>query len=162
MQTASLTTAAVLEDKIKTRAARVGIIGLAYVGLPLAMEFAKAGFSVTGIDVLEDKVAKLNRGESYVQDVPGETIRSMVETKKFRATTDFSVVADLDTINIAVPTPLRKTKDPDMSFIVSATQETAKYFGPGKLVILESTTYPGTTNSWFPPLWERPVLKGRT
>src|ERR1700692_3288698 len=159
MQTASLTTAAVLEDKIKTRAARVGIIGLGYVGLPLAMEFAKAGFSVTGIDVLEDKVAKLNRGESYVQDVPGETLRSMVETKKFRATTDFSVVADLDTINIAVPTPLRKTKDPDMSFIVSATQETARYFGPGKLVILESTTYPGTTDELVLPMLERPDFK---
>jgi UDP-N-acetyl-D-glucosamine dehydrogenase len=159
MQTVSLTTAAILEDKIKTRAARVGIIGLGYVGLPLAMEFAKAGFSVTGIDVLEDKVGKLNRGESYVQDVPGETLRSMVENKKFRATTDFSVVADLDTINIAVPTPLRKTKDPDMSFIVSATQETAKYFGPGKLVILESTTYPGTTDELVLPMLERPDLK---
>src|SRR6202790_670040 len=159
MQTASPTTAAILEDKIKTPTARVGVIGLGYVGLPLAMEFAKAGFSVTGIDVLEDKVAKLNRGESYVQDVPTETLRSMVETKKFRATTDFSVVADLDTINIAVPTPLRKTKDPDMSFIVSACQETAKYFGPGKLVILESTTYPGTTDELVLPILERPDLK---
>src|SRR3984893_1297357 len=101
MQTASLPAAAILEDKIKTHTARVGIIGLGYVGLPLAMEFAKAGFSVTGIDVLEAKVAKLHRGESYVQDVPPETLRSMVETKKCRATTDFSVVADLDTINIA-------------------------------------------------------------
>src|ERR1700693_5596529 len=159
METASLTTAAILEDKIKTRAARVGIIGLGYVGLPLAMEFAKAGFSVTGIDVMESKVDKLNRGESYVQDVPTETLRSMVETKKFRATTDFSVVADLDTINIAVPTPLRKTKDPDMSFIVSACPETAKYFGPGKLVILESTTYPGTTDELVLPMLERPDLK---
>ena len=159
MQTASLTAEAILEEKIKTRAARVGIIGLGYVGLPLAMEFAKAGFPVTGIDVLEDKVAKLNRGESYVQDVPAETLRSMVETKKFSATTDFSVVADLDTINIAVPTPLRKTKDPDMSFIVSACQETAKYFAPGKLVILESTTYPGTTNELVLPMLERTDLK---
>src|ERR1700736_6303548 len=159
MQTASANAAAILEDKIKTHTARVGIIGLGYVGLPLAMEFAKAGFSVTGIDVLESKVAKLNRGESYVQDVPTETLRSMVETKKFRATTDFSVVADLDTINIAVPTPLRKTKDPDMSFIVSACQETAKYFGPGKLVILESTTYPGTTDELVLPMLERPDLK---
>jgi len=159
MQTASANAAAILEDKIKTHTARVGIIGLGYVGLPLAMEFAKAGFPVTGIDVLESKVAKLNRGESYVQDVPTETLRSMVETKKFRATTDFSVVADLDTINIAVPTPLRKTKDPDMSFIVSACQETAKYFGPGKLVIRESTTYPGTTDELVLPMLERPDLK---
>src|ERR1700719_200019 len=159
MPSATAATAEILEEKIKTRAARVGIIGLGYVGLPLAMEFAKAGFSVTGIDVLEDKVAKLNRSESYVQDVPAATLRSMVETKKFRATTDFSVVADLDTINIAVPTPLRKTKDPDMSFIVSACQETAKYFGPGKLVILESTTYPGTTDELVLPMLERPGLK---
>src|ERR1700693_991362 len=159
METASLTTAAILEDKIKTRAARVGIIGLGYVGLPLAMEFAKAGFSVTGIDVLEDKVAKLNRSESYVQDVPAETLRSMVATKKFRATTDFSVVADLDTINIAGPTPLRKTKEPDMRLIVSPCQETPKYFGPGKLVILESTTYPGPTDELVLPMLERPDLK---
>src|SRR5579864_8581052 len=159
MQTVSPTTAAILEEKIKTHKARVGIIGLGYVGLPLAMEFAKAGFSVTGIDVLESKVAKLNRGESYVQDVPTETLRSMVETKKFHATTDFSVVAGLDTINIAVPTPLRKTKDPDMSYIVSACQETAKYFGPGKLVILESTTYPGTTDELVLPMLERSDLK---
>src|SRR5579859_7935095 len=102
MQTASANAATILEDKIKTHTARVGVIGLGYVGLPLAMEFAKAGFSVTGIDVLESKVAKLNLGESYVQDVPTETLLSMVETNKFRATTDFSVVADLDTINIAV------------------------------------------------------------
>jgi UDP-N-acetyl-D-glucosamine dehydrogenase len=159
MQTASANAEAILEDKIKTHTAQVGIIGLGYVGLPLAIEFAKAGFSVTGIDVLESKVAKLNRGESYVQDVPTETLRSMVDSKKFRATTDFSVVADLDTINIAVPTPLRKTKDPDMSFIVSACQETAKYFGPGKLVILESTTYPGTTDELVLPMLERPDLK---
>jgi UDP-N-acetyl-D-glucosamine dehydrogenase len=159
MQTASPTTTAILEDKIKTHTARVGIIGLGYVGLPLAMEFARAGFSVTGIDVLESKVAKLNRGESYVQDVPTDTLRKMVETKKFQATTDFSVVADLDTINICVPTPLRKTKDPDMSYIVSACQETAKYFSPGKLVILESTTYPGTTDELVLPMLERPDLK---
>src|SRR6195256_3874909 len=159
MQTTAATVAEILAEKITSRTARVGIIGLGYVGLPLAIEFAKAGFSVTGIDVQESKVAQLNRGESYVQDVSTETLRSMVETKKFRATTDFSVVADLDTINIAVPTPLRKTKDPDMSFIVSACQETAKYFGPGKLVILESTTYPGTTDELVLPMLERPDLK---
>src|ERR1700693_5374600 len=159
METASLTTAAILEDKIKTRAARVGIIGLGYVGLPLAMEFAKAGFSVTGIDIQESKVSQLNRGDSYVQDVPTDTLKKWVSGGKFRATSDFSAVADLDTINIAVPTPLRKTKDPDMSFIVSACQEIAKYFGPGKLVILESTTYPGTTDELVLPMLERPGLK---
>jgi len=159
MQPAIATAREVLEEKIKARTARVGIIGLGYVGLPLAVEFAKAGFSVTGIDVQESKVARLNAGESYVQDVPSDALGPLLESKKFHATTDFSVVAQLDTINIAVPTPLRKTKDPDMSYIVSACQETAKYFGPGKLVILESTTYPGTTDELVLPMLERPGLK---
>jgi UDP-N-acetyl-D-glucosamine dehydrogenase len=158
MQTAA-TVAEALQEKIKARTARVGVIGLGYVGLPLAVEFAKAGFSVTGIDVLADKVAKLNRGESYVQDVPNTALAPLVNAKKFRATTDFSVVAELDTINIAVPTPLRKTKDPDMSFVVAACEEVAKHFGPGKLVILESTTYPGTTDELVLPMLERQGLK---
>ncbi len=158
MQTTAATIAEILAEKITNRTARVGIVGLGYVGLPLAVEFAKAGFSVIGIDVQESKIAKLNRGESYVQDVPDEILRPLVEAKKFQTTTDFSVVKTLDTINIAVPTPLRKTKDPDMSFIVSACQETAKYFGPGKLVILESTTYPGTTNELVLPILEAPGM----
>ena len=122
MQTAekSIGTLEALKQKIKSKTARVGIVGLGYVGLPLAVEFANAGFSVTGIDVLQPKVDGLNRGESYVQDVPSAEIAKLVGAKKFRATTDFSVVRELDTINICVPTPLRKTKDPDMSFIVSA------------------------------------------
>src|ERR1700737_2275834 len=103
------TIAEVLEERISRRTARVGIVGLGYVGLPLAVEFAKAGFSVTGIDLNEDKVASLNRGESYIQDISADVLRPLVESKKLRATTDFSVIADLDTINIAVPTPLRKT-----------------------------------------------------
>ncbi len=159
MQTSAATVAEILAEKITNRTARVGIIGLGYVGLPLAMAFAKAGFSVIGIDVQESKVAQLNRGESYIQDVPGDILRPLVESKKFQATTDFSVVGTLDTINIAVPTPLRKTKDPDMSFIVSACQETAKHFGPGKLVILESTTYPGTTDELVLPMLETPRMK---
>jgi len=159
LQTAAPTEVSLLEQKIRSRTARVGIIGLGYVGLPLAMEFARAGFSVTGIDVQESKVAKLNSGESYVQDVPNSVLQPFVHNNKFRATTDFSVVADLDTINIAVPTPLRKTKDPDMSYIVSACQQVAKYFGPGKLVILESTTYPGTTDELVLPMLQRDGLK---
>ena len=158
MQTA-VSVAEALQEKIVSRTARVGVVGLGYVGLPLAVEFAKAGFQVTGIDVLGDKVAKLNRGESYVQDVPSSALAPLVSSKKFQATTDFSVVADLDTINIAVPTPLRKTKDPDMSFVVSACQEVARHFGPGKLVILESTTYPGTTDELVLPMLEREGLK---
>src|SRR5579871_1112125 len=159
MQLATATAAEALQEKIKNRTARVGIIGLGYVGLPLAVEFANAGFSVTGIDVLDSKVAKLNRGESYIQDVPSRSLEPLLDNRKFVATTDFSVVSRLDTINIAVPTPLRKTKDPDMSFVVSACQEVAKYFGPGKLVILESTTYPGTTDELVLPLLERNGLK---
>jgi UDP-N-acetyl-D-glucosamine dehydrogenase len=159
MATATVTVTETLEDKIKSRTARVGIIGLGYVGLPLALEFAKAGFSVTGIDIQESRVARLNAGDSHVQDVPSAVLQELLDTKKFRAVTDFSVIADLDTITIAVPTPLRKTKDPDMSYIVSACQEIAKYFGPGKLVILESTTYPGTTEELLLPMLERPGLK---
>ena len=159
MQPATSSIAEALAEKIKSRTARVGIVGLGYVGLPLAVEFAKAGFAVTGIDVQESKIAKLKRGESYVQDVPTEALRPLVESGKFSATTDFSAVADLDTINIAVPTPLRKTKDPDMSYIVSACQEIANHFSPGKLVILESTTYPGTTDELVLPMLERPGLK---
>jgi UDP-N-acetyl-D-glucosamine dehydrogenase len=159
MPIATATVAELLEEKISRRTARVGIIGLGYVGLPLAVEFAKAGFSVTGIDVQESKVAKLNAGESYVQQIPSDVLRPLVAANKFRATTDFSVVRELDTINIAVPTPLRKTKDPDMSYIVSACQEIAQQFGPGKLVILESTTYPGTTDELLLPMLEATGLK---
>src|SRR5271154_2904287 len=151
--------ATALEEKIVSRTARVGIIGLGYVGLPLAMEFAKAGFSVTGIDIEQSKVAQLNRGESYVQDVAPDVLGSLIDARKFRATADFSVISELDTINIAVPTPLRKTKDPDMSYIVSACQAIARYFSPGKLVILESTTYPGTTDELVLPMLEGPGLK---
>jgi UDP-N-acetyl-D-glucosamine dehydrogenase len=159
MQAALATAADTLQHKIKTRTARVGIVGLGYVGLPLAVEFAKAGFSVTGIDVQKDKVARLNRGHSYVQEVPSTTLGPLVEEGRFQATTDFSVVEDLDTINIAVPTPLRKTKDPDMSYVVSACEEVAKHLGPGKLVILESTTYPGTTDELVLPMLERTGLR---
>jgi UDP-N-acetyl-D-glucosamine dehydrogenase len=130
----------------------VGIIGLGYVGLPLAVEFAKAGFNVIGIDLIESKVERINAGDSYVQDVRSDDVASLVEAGKLRATTDFRVVSELDTINICVPTPLRKTKDPDMSYIVSACQEIAKYVHAGMLTILESTTYPGTTDEVVLPM----------
>lgn len=141
-----------LRNKIVNQTARVGIVGLGYVGLPLAVEFAKAGFSVTGIDLAESKVARINAGDSYVQDVAPADVCALVDAGRLRATTDFSVIADLDTINICVPTPLRKTKDPDMSYIVSACQGIAKYFHPGTLAILESTTYPGTTEEVVLPM----------
>src|SRR6478735_8192911 len=127
-----------LSEKIRNRTARVGVVGLGYVGLPLAVEFAKAGFTVTGIDVLEAKTARVNAGDSYVGDIRSADLEPLVASGKLRATTDFSVVQQLDTINICVPTPLRKTKDPDMSFIVSSCQEIARNFHPGMLVILES------------------------
>jgi UDP-N-acetyl-D-glucosamine dehydrogenase len=148
-----------LQAKIRARTARVGIVGLGYVGLPLAVEFAKAGFHVTGIDVSGDKTRRVNRGDSYVGDIPSTTLGLLVDSGKLRATTDFSVVQELDTINICVPTPLRKTKDPDMSFINSSCQEIAKHFHPGTLVILESTTYPGTTDEVVLPMLTSGGLK---
>ncbi|HXE12127.1 MAG TPA: nucleotide sugar dehydrogenase [Bryobacteraceae bacterium] len=141
----------VLRDRIVRRTAKVGVIGLGYVGLPLAVEFAKAGFDVVGIDVQPAKVDRLMAGRSYVKDVSDAALAPLVEKGKLRATCDFSVIAELDTIDICVPTPLRKTKDPDMSFVVSATDEIAKYLHSGLLVMLESTTYPGTTDELLLP-----------
>ncbi len=148
-----------LSEKIRTKTARVGVVGLGYVGLPLAVEFAKAGFHVTGIDVTAGKVDLINQGISYIQDVPTAEVAELVEKGLLKATTDFAVVGELDTINIAVPTPLRKTKDPDMSFVVSASQAVANHAHPGLLVILESTTYPGTTDELLLPMFENSNLK---
>jgi UDP-N-acetyl-D-glucosamine dehydrogenase len=149
---APVTIAEALASKIQSRSARVGVVGLGYVGLPLAAEFARAGFSVTGIDVQRSKIDRINAGESYVQDINSDDVSRLRGQGRLRATSDFSVIAELDTINICVPTPLRKTKDPDMSYIVSAAQEIAKYFHPGMLIILESTTYPGTTEEVLLPM----------
>jgi UDP-N-acetyl-D-glucosamine dehydrogenase len=151
-------TARDLAERIENRTARVGVVGLGYVGLPLAVEFARSGFHVTGIDIQSSRTETLNRGVSYIQDVPGEELSSLVESNKLAATTDFSVIASLDTLNICVPTPLRKTKDPDMSFIVSACEEIAKYLHPGMLIVLESTTYPGTTDELLLPMFEKTGL----
>src|SRR5215831_16149855 len=158
-QVAIAPTAQILGERIRTRTARVGIVGLGYVGLPLAVEFAKAGFSVTGIDVSEPKTRSVNAGDSYVGDISNDTLGPLVQSGKLRATTDFSAVLELDTINICVPTPLRKTKDPDMSYIVSATQEIARDFHAGTLVILESTTYPGTTEELVLPMLSKGGLE---
>jgi UDP-N-acetyl-D-glucosamine dehydrogenase len=148
-----------LQNKISDRSARVGVVGLGYVGLPLAVEYAKAGFNVTGIDLNTAKTEGVNAGKSYIGDIHDEELAPLVAAGKLRATTDFSVIHDLDTVNICVPTPLRKTKDPDMSYIVAATQEIAKYFHPGMLIILESTTYPGTTDELVLPMLEKTGLK---
>jgi UDP-N-acetyl-D-glucosamine dehydrogenase len=148
-----------LEKKIRDHSARVGVVGLGYVGLPLAVEFAQAGFPVTGIDLKAEKAARVNAGDSYVPDVPSAVLGPLAASGKLRASTDFGVIAELDTVDICVPTPLRKTKDPDMSYIVSSCQEIAKYLHPGMLVILESTTYPGTTDELLLPMFEASGLR---
>jgi UDP-N-acetyl-D-glucosamine dehydrogenase len=151
--------ASVLAEKLRAHTAHVGVVGLGYVGLPLAVEYAEAGFRVTGIDLSESKVARVNAGDSYVGDVASSTLAQLVEKGLLRATTDFSAIREFDTINVCVPTPLRKTKDPDMSHIVAACGEIEKYMHAGMLVILESTTYPGTTDELVLPMLEKPDLK---
>ena len=143
-----------LKEKLEQRQARVGVIGLGYVGLPLAVEFAKAGFDVTGFDVDGSKVTELNAGRSYILDVKTEDIAACVKAGRLRATTDMSKLGEMDAVDICVPTPLRKTKDPDMSYVVSAAEEIAKYIHPGMLIVLESTTYPGTTAEVLQPMFE--------
>jgi UDP-N-acetyl-D-glucosamine dehydrogenase len=151
--------AASLLEKIQTRRARTGVVGLGYVGLPLAVELAKAGFETTGIDLDERKIAAIRDGRSYIPDVSSDSIKALRQAGKLEATTDFSVTDTLDTINICVPTPLRKTKDPDMSYIVSAVESIAAHIHPGMLICLESTTYPGTTDEVVQPLLEATGLK---
>ena len=148
-----------LLERIKSRRARTGVVGLGYVGLPLAVELAKAGFHATGIDLDERKIQAITEGRSYIPDVSSADVAALTKAGKLDATTDFAVVKELDTINICVPTPLRKTKDPDMSYIVSAVEAIAKYLHPGLLVVLESTTYPGTTDEVVQPLLEATGLK---
>jgi UDP-N-acetyl-D-glucosamine dehydrogenase len=159
LQEEVLTHSQQLRQKIENRTAHTGVVGLGYVGLPLAVELAHAGFSVTGIDIDQAKVDSLNRGESYIQDIPTAVLKPLVDSGLIKATTDFAAVAGLDTVNICVPTPLRKTKDPDMSYIVSSCGSIAKYFHAGMLVILESTTYPGTTDELMLPMFERDDLR---
>ena len=137
--------------KIRDREARIGIVGLGYVGLPLAVSFAEEGFSVTGIEVDGRKVEALNRGESYVGDVPSERLAPLVQSGRLRASTEYAELAQMDAISICVPTPLRKTKDPDISYIIDAADKIARYGGSGKLIVLESTTYPGTTDEVILP-----------
>ncbi len=141
----------ILRERITSRKARVGVLGLGYVGLPLAVEFARAGFDVVGIDVQQSKVDQFNSGHSYIKDVKDDVFTPLVKSGKLRATSDFSVIRELDTVDICVPTPLRKTKDPDMSFVVAASDAIAGHIHPGLLVMLESTTYPGTTEELVLP-----------
>ena len=140
-----------LQEKFSDRSARIAILGLGYVGLPLATIFAEAGFNVIGVEPDPGKVEKLGQGESYVQDVSSEQLAKLIQSGKIHATTDFSVLAEADAVSICVPTPLRKTGDPDLSFILVATDELAKYIHRGMVVVLESTTYPGTTREILLP-----------
>jgi len=137
--------------KLKNKNARIGILGLGYVGLPLAVVFAEAGFHVTGIDPDSRKVDSLSKGISYIPDVKTAAVAKIVKSGHLTATTDFSILKDIDAVSICVPTPLRQTGDPDMSFIISATEEMAKYMHKGIVVVLESTTYPGTTRELLLP-----------
>ena len=148
-----------LLDKIQAKQARVGVLGLGYVGLPLVVEFAKAGVTAIGFDVDASKVDALARGDSYIGDVPAADVKAAVDGGLLTATTDFARLADVDTVNICVPTPLRKTKDPDLSYVVAAVERIATHLRPGQLVILESTTYPGTVDEVVQPRLEEGGLR---
>ncbi|MBE0688630.1 MAG: nucleotide sugar dehydrogenase [Anaerolineae bacterium] len=140
-----------LLDKLNTRQARIGIVGLGYVGLPLAVEFAEAGFDVIGLDVDAYKVESINRGESYIPDIPTGRMKPLVEAGKLRATTTYADLSSVDALSICVPTPLRKTKDPDMSYVIESIAGVAGIAHAGLLIVLESTTYPGTTEELIVP-----------
>lgn len=148
-----------LLDKINNKTAKVGVVGLGYVGLPLAVEKAHAGYQTIGFDVQDKKVNMVNEGKNYIGDVVDETLKKLVEDGSLRATTDFSFVKDVDTICICVPTPLDLYKQPDLSYVVSSTKSVAQYLHKGMLIILESTTYPGTTEEVLKPILEESGLK---
>jgi UDP-N-acetyl-D-glucosamine dehydrogenase len=148
-----------LLTRIQRKEARIGIIGLGYVGLPLAVEFARAGFQVVGFDVDRAKVDALNGGSSYIPDVSSDHVADVVARGLFRATADERELAAVDIIDICVPTPLRKTRDPDLSYVVKAVETTVRALRKGQLIILESTTYPGTTDEVVQPALEAKGLK---
>jgi UDP-N-acetyl-D-glucosamine dehydrogenase len=149
----------VLLDKIADRSARIGVIGLGYVGLPLVVEFGHSGFHSTGFEVDPRKAEAINRGESYIPDVPTAQVAELVKADKLQATTDFGALKEQDIIIICVPTPLRKTKDPDVSYILAASEKIQATLRPGQLIILESTTYPGTTDEVLKPAFDGTGLK---
>lgn len=148
-----------LQGLISNKRARVGVIGLGYVGLPLIVEFCLKGFDAVGFEVDQTKTAAINAGRSYIVDVTDENVKKCVDAGNLNATTDFSRLTDCDVIIICVPTPLRKTKDPDMSYILTAGGEIQKYMRRGQLIILESTTYPGTTDEVLQPMFEEKGFK---
>ncbi|MBK6424757.1 MAG: nucleotide sugar dehydrogenase [Blastocatellia bacterium] len=139
-------------ERIQARTVRVGVVGLGYVGLPLAVEFASNGFDVTGFEISEEKAAEINAGSSYIQDVPTDEVRRLVDLGRLRATVDFERLTEIDAIIVCVPTPLNKTKEPDISYILSAAERIRAAMRPGQLIVLESTTYPGTTDEVLLPI----------
>src|SRR5262245_45032749 len=148
-----------LLDRIRTRKARIGVIGLGYVGLPLAVEFARQGFDVSGFDVDESKTSQINAGRSYIPDVSEKELAEVVKAGRLRGTSKMSELGGMDVVDICVPTPLRKTKDPDLSYVVKAVEAVAETLKAGQLIILESTTYPGTTDEVVQPMLESKGLK---
>jgi UDP-N-acetyl-D-glucosamine dehydrogenase len=149
-------------SNIEKKQTRVAVIGLGYVGLPLAVEFARGGFLVTGFDVLPHKVEAVNRGANYIPDVPDDLLADLVQRGFLKASSDFSLLANQDAISICVPTPLNKTGDPDLSYIVNSLREVKRYLRPGQIIILESTTYPGTTEEvMLPALRENGLVVGQ-
>jgi UDP-N-acetyl-D-glucosamine dehydrogenase len=151
-----------LLQKIEKRSARIGVIGMGYVGLPLAVEFARAGFQVVGYDVSERVVTLINDGKSHIADVPASAVAALVKNGLIEATTDDTRLGEVDAISIAVPTPLAKTRDPDMSYVLSAVETVARNAHAGQVIVLESTTYPGTTRELLPPkLEERGLVVGK-
>ncbi|MRR30315.1 nucleotide sugar dehydrogenase, partial [bacterium] len=148
--------------KLQDKTANIAILGLGYVGLPLAVVFAEAGFKVTGVDPDMRKVDSINKGESYIPDVKSAAVAALVKSGHLKATTDFSVLKNADAVSICVPTPVLKTKDPDLSFIISASEGLAPYVHPGMVVVLESSTYPGTTREMVVPrLTENELQAGK-
>lgn len=145
--------------KLKNKTAKLGVVGLGYVGLPLAVEKAKAGYEVIGFDVQDSKVEMVNNGVNYIGDIVDDDLKRLVEENRLKATTDFSFVSDVDAVSICVPTPLDKYKQPDLSYVVSSSKSVAKYMHRGLLVVLESTTYPGTTEEVLKPILEESGLK---
>jgi len=148
-----------LINLITNKQAHIGVIGLGYVGLPLLVEFASKGFKATGFEVDESKAEQINAGTSYIGDVPSRKVQEVVDARRLQATTDFNHLGECDAIIICVPTPLRKTKEPDISYILAASEEIAKRLHRGQVIVLESTTYPGTTDEVLLPMFEEKGLK---
>src|SRR4030043_1182745 len=151
-----------LKQKLNNKSAKIGIVGLGYVGLPLAVAFAEAGFMVLGFDIQRSRVNAINQGKSYIADVASEQPKTVISHNRLQATTKQDRLRETDAICICVPTPLTKTKDPDLSYVIHESKEISKRLQPGQLVVLESTTYPGTTREVVLPILESSKLRGGT